>query len=403
MKINSEFLRETAKYVEQYMHEHFTDDILFHNYRHTVKSVRVCDLISMESGISKRERHLVHLAAWFHNIGYKEDPDNYEERSAKHAKLFFETKGLDKDDILEIQACILSTKAPQHPHSDINRILCDTVLYYLADNNYFEELNLIRKELELVKGINYSDEEWFQMNIDFLSNHFFFTSFARKNFNNEQKSNLARLKGHLAIIRHSVSAKNKTGTDQIDEGKNLFNFETKLERGVETLFRTAASNHMQLSQMGDGKANILISINSIILSVIISFVLTRLDLNKHLMVPILMLITVCVTTIVLAILSTRPKISHGTFTPQQIISKEANLLFFGNFHKMPLAEYKSAVKEMMIDKEFLYESLIMDIYYVGRVLARKYRFTTWAYNVFMFGIVISMIVFIIGFMIYNKP
>ena len=321
-------------------------------------------------------------------------------RAQDMQKYILKAKGFDKDDIQQIYECILATKAPQHPHSVAARILCDAVLFHLADNNYFEELKLLRREWELIKGITYTDEEWFQLNIDFLSNHFYFTAFARKKFDKDQQNNLARLKGHLAIIKHSVNQ--EVEINEIDEGKNLFDSRTKLDRGVETVFRTAASNHMQLSQMGDGKANILISINSIILSVIISFVITRLDVSRHLMIPTLMIIIVCVTTIVLAILSTRPKISHGIFTPQQIISKEANLLFFGNFHNMPLAEYKSAVKEMMIDKEFLYESLIMDIYYVGKVLARKYRFTTWAYNVFMFGLIISMIAFCINFYLYDK-
>jgi predicted metal-dependent HD superfamily phosphohydrolase len=401
MKLSNELLRETAQFVERYMQEHLTDGMVFHNYRHTAKVVRACDLISMESNLSKHNRHLVHLAAWFSNIGYRENADRHEERSAKLAKDFFETKGLDKDDIWEIQECIMATQSPQHPHSETARILCDAVLYHLSDNNYFDELKLLRKEWELTKGIIYNDEEWFQLNIDFLNNHFYFTPFARRNFNKEKKSNLVRLKGHLAIIKHSVIP-DKTGAMEFDEGKNLFDTGTKLERGVETLFRTAANNHMQLSQMGDGKANILISINSIILSVMISFVITRLDVNKHLMIPTLMIIVVCVTTIVLSVLSTRPKISHGRFTTEQIISKEANLLFFGNFHNMPLAEYKSAVKEMMLDKEFLYESLIMDIYYVGKVLARKYKFTTWAYNVFMFGLVICMIAFVVSFMMYNR-
>ncbi|MEO6453628.1 MAG: Pycsar system effector family protein [Ginsengibacter sp.] len=400
MKISNELLRETAEYVQQYMAEHFTDIILFHNYRHTLKVVRVCDMISMENDLTKKERRIIHLAAWFSNIGYKENPDNHEVESAKHAIVFFEEKGLDKSDIEEIQECILATKAPQHPHSETARILCDAVLFHLADRNYFDELKLLRREWELAKGVTYSDEEWFQLNIDFLTNHFYFTPFARKHFDKDQQNNLARLKGHLAIVKHSIT--DKIEMNEIDEGKNLFDSHTKLDRGVETIFRTAAHNHMQLSQMGDGKANILISINSIILSVIISFVFTRLDVSRHLVIPSLMIVTVCVTTIVLAILSTRPKISHGVFTPQQIISKEANLLFFGNFHNMPLAEYKSAVKEMMLDKEYLYESLIMDIYFVGKVLARKYRFTTWAYNVFMFGLVISMIAFCINFYLYDK-
>ena len=402
MKITSELLRETAGYVEKFMNEHFKDTIFFHNYRHTEKVVRVCDMISMESDLSKHDRHLVHLAAWFSNIGYKEDPEHHEQQSAKHARVFFESRGLDKDDIREIESCISATRAPQHPHTPTARILCDAVLYHLADNNYFDELNLLRKEWEVTKGVTYTDEDWFQLNVDFLTNHFYFTPFARKNFERQQRNNLLRLKAHLAIIKNS-GTHNKNGGFLIpQEDQNLFDSKTKFDRGVETLFRIVGNNQMQLSQMGDGKANILISINSIILSVIITFVVRRLDVSRHLMLPTLMILVVSVTTIVLAILSTRPKITQGIFTPQQIKSKAANLLFFGNFYKMPLPEYKSAIKEMMLDKEYLYEGLIRYIYEQGIVLARKYRFTTWAYNVFMFGLVISVIAFIIAFVMYNQ-
>ena len=93
MKLTSEFLRETAEYVRHYMAEHFTETILFHNYRHTIKVVRVCDMISLENNLSKRECRIIHLAGWFSNIGYKENPNNHEEESAKHAKIFFESKG----------------------------------------------------------------------------------------------------------------------------------------------------------------------------------------------------------------------------------------------------------------------------------------------------------------------
>ena len=130
MKIAISLLRETAHYVEHFMKDNFGDKILFHNYRHTAKVVRVCDMISIESGLSKRDRCIVHLAGWFSNIGYKEDPLHHEEQSAKHAKSFFEAKGMAKEDIEEIQACILATRNPQHPHSITARILCDAVLFH---------------------------------------------------------------------------------------------------------------------------------------------------------------------------------------------------------------------------------------------------------------------------------
>lgn len=399
MKISSELLRDTAQYIEHFMKDNSTDKIYFHNYRHTTKVVRVCDMISMESDLNKQDRFIIHLAGWFCNIGYKEDPFHHEANSVKHAKSFFEAKGLDKEDIEEIQACILSTRAPQHPHSIRARILCDAVLFHLSDITYFDELDLLRREWGESRNEQYSDTEWLQLNVDFLQNHFYFSPFARKNFDKEKRANLLKLKAQLAVLKHGGTP---PGSDEIDEQRNLFDSTTKFDRGVETLFRTASHNHMQLSMMGDRKASLLISINSILLSIIISLVFTKLESNRFLVVPTLMMICVSVTTIVLAILSTRPKISHGKFTPQQIIKKEANLLFFGNFHNMPLIEYKSAVKDMMVDNEYLYESLIMDIYYAGKVLARKYRFTTWGYNVFMIGLVVCMIAYIVSFMLFDS-
>ena len=399
MKITIELLRETGIYVEHFMKENFTDKIPFHNYRHTAKVVRVCDMISMESKLGKRDRNIVHLSGWFSNIGYKEDPIQHEEVSAKHAKSYFEAKGLDKEDIDEIQACILATRTPQHPHSITARILCDAVLFHLSDITYFDELELLRKEWEFTRNERYTDEEWIQLNVDFLQNHFYFTPIARKDFEKEKRANLLKLKAQLAVVKHGSAG---AAYEEIDEQRNLFDTNTKFDRGVETLFRTASKNHMQLSMMGDRKASLLISINTIILSIVISLVFTKLEANKFLIFPTLIMICVSVTTIVLAILSTRPKISHGKFTSQQIIRKEANLLFFGNFHDMPLIEYKSAVKDMMLDTEYLYESLIMDIYYMGKVLARKYKYTTWAYSVFMYGLIGSMLSYILSFIFFAK-
>ena len=399
MKITTEVLREAEQYVEHFMKEHMANTVLFHNYKHTVKVVRVCDMLSMESDLNKHDRLLVHIAGWFTNIGYKEDPLHHEEHSAKHARIYLEAKGFDKDDVEEIEACLIATKIPQHPHTGTARILCDAVLYHLSDTTYFDELELLRKEWELTRNEKYADDAWLELNIEFLENHFYFSPFARKNFDTEKRNNLIKLKAQLAVIKHGAPG---GSVENIDSQRNLFDSKTKFDRGVETVFRTASHNHMQLSLMGDRKASLLISINSIILSIIISMVFTKLDTHKFLVIPTLLLIAVSVTTIVLAILSTRPKISHGKFTPQQIIRREANLLFFGNFHDMPLLEYKSAVKDMMLDNEYLYESLIMDIYFMGKVLARKYRLTTWAYSVFMIGLVTCMLAYIIFFLVFDK-
>ncbi len=169
----------------------------------------------------------------------------------------------------------------------------------------------------------------------------------------------------------------------------------KPDRGIETMFRTTSGNHLSLSQMADNKANILITINSIILSVVVSVLLRKLEEDPRLVIPTIMLVSVCLATIVFAILSTRPNISEGRFTREDIKNKKTNLLFFGNFHGMNAEDYEWSMKQVMKDADYLYGSLVKDIYCLGKVLAKKYKYLRIAYNIFMFGFVISVLTFVV--------
>jgi hypothetical protein len=169
------------------------------------------------------------------------------------------------------------------------------------------------------------------------------------------------------------------------------------------MFRVASENHITLSGMADTKSNIMISINSIILSVIISVLFRKLEEFPNLLIPTLMLVTTCLITIVFAILATRPHISSGKFTQEDIKEKKTNLLFFGNFYGMELTNYDWGMREMMKDADYLYGSLIKDIYFNGKVLARKYKLLRISYSFFMFGFVASIIGFTVVLLLYYYP
>jgi len=167
------------------------------------------------------------------------------------------------------------------------------------------------------------------------------------------------------------------------------------------MLRLTSDNHLQLSEMADGKANILISVNAIIISVILSVLVRRLEVDTYLTIPTILFLIVSVTTIVIAILATRPKISEGKFSDEDIVNKKTNLLFFGNFYKASLEQYETAMHVMMGDSDYLYGSLIKDIYALGVVLARKYKLIRLAYNIFMIGIVVSVLAFAIAVYVNN--
>jgi hypothetical protein len=153
---------------------------------------------------------------------------------------------------------------------------------------------------------------------------------------------------------------------------------------------------MTLSGMADTKANIMISINSIILSILVGILIRKFEEYPNLVIPTLIIVTVSLCAIVFSVLATRPNISSGKFTRDDIINKRTNLLFFGNFHKMKLDDYMWGMKEMMKDSEYLYGSLIKDIYFLGVVLGKKYRFLRISYTIFMFGFVIAILSFLLA-------
>jgi hypothetical protein len=94
-----------------------------------------------------------------------------------------------------------------------------------------------------------------------------------------------------------------------------------------------------------------------------------------------------------SILATRPSVSGGRFTEEDIRNKKTNLLFFGNFYKMELEDYQRAMNQMMKDGEYLYNSMIKDVYFLGIVLAKKYRHLRISYTIFMWGLIIAVVAF----------
>jgi len=174
------------------------------------------------------------------------------------------------------------------------------------------------------------------------------------------------------------------------------------DKGIETMFRVSSSNHQRLSDMADNKANIMITVNAIILSAVISLLVRRLEDQPYLILPTILLISISLVAMIFSILSTRPNIPPGTFAPQDVDGKKVNLLFFGNFYKMSLPDYKEAMLKIMEDRDMLYGNLIMDGYAQGVVLGKKYRLLRIAYNIFMFGLIASVIAFFVAALLNIK-
>jgi hypothetical protein len=106
---------------------------------------------------------------------------------------------------------------------------------------------------------------------------------------------------------------------------------------------------------------------------------------------------------VLAVMATRPNVTEGEFSKEDVENKKVNLLFFGNFHKMTLSQYQWAIEELVKDKDYIYSSLTKDLYFLGLVLNRKYKILYWTYTIFMAGVIISVLSFGFAFHFFGSP
>ena len=115
-----------------------------------------------------------------------------------------------------------------------------------------------------------------------------------------------------------------------------------------------------------------------------------------------MLTLTCLITLVYAILVTRPVVTTGTFTKEDIKNKKANLLFFGNFYSMPLKDFTWGMKELITNQDYLYDSMINDYYHLGQVLGEKYRKLRICYTLFMYGVNTSVVAYAIAFILFPE-
>lgn len=387
--------REFAEGILQQLPEHF----YYHNLQHTEEVAEAAIEIGYHSGLDQEELEHVVLAAWFHDIGYTSNWEDHEEESIVMMEKKLRELDVPYETIANVADIIRATKIPQTPHDLCAKVMCDADLYHLASDDYLAKSEALRLELNEIKQHAITQEEWKKMNIEFLTKHNYFTPYAEAKMKDLKKQNLKKLKKDQKFEKHEMD----------DLEKEVIRLKSKLEkvrlqkpdRGIETMFRITSENHVTLSGMADNKANIMISINSIILSVIVSVLFRKFEEYPHLIVPSMILTLVCLITIVFAILATRPTVSSGKFSKEDIYKRKTNLLFFGNFHKMPLENYMWGMKEMMKDADFLYGSMIKDIYFLGRVLGKKYRMLRIAYTIFMFGFVTAIVSFILAMLLFS--
>lgn len=392
-------LSAARHYVTDIFTQKVKPEFVFHNLDHTEAVAEACSQMADYYHLNDEDRFVLMLSAWFHDTGYSGGKaEGHEELSVQIATQFLHEHAVADTIIQRVSSCVRATHMPQSPISQVEKILCDADLWHLATDDFKAMSQLLKQERENLLGQKISKKEWRKDNIKFLEEHTYFTEFAKDFLEPKKHLNLTALskkkdekEGKTESVEAFPYVSVTTGADEKDLQKTT-------QRGIQTMFRLTSANHLRLSSMSDNKSHIMITVNSIIISVVVSVLFGKFAANatsREYIIPACILLVVCLGSMTFSILATRPSVSGGRFTEEDIRNKKTNLLFFGNFYRMELEDYQRAMNQMMHDGEYLYNSMIKDIYFLGIVLAKKYKYLRISYTIFMWGLIVAVIAFAI--------
>ena len=363
--------------------------LLVHNYSFAASvSDKVAEIIS-EEGVNQDTAECTQLAAWLLPGGYLYDYQNPAQFSQEVARQFFSQNTTEEGLAERVIECIGDVLRGDAPISEEVRILSDAVqaATYLPEQE--EKAALLQLERELILGQRFSRSEWPRLLLEELLRVKLHTQYAQ-----------AILQPRLAQAIYQTRRSLEKRLEKEDVLSGPFSqLEEKIpQRGAQTFFRTNYRNHINLSSLADNKANIMISVNAILLSVLITFLSYRNigENTPEILLPVVLFLVTGLASLIFAVLSARPKVTMLNPKGTSIEEARKNVIFFGNFVTLSPEEYEEAMDELFNDSQLLYGNMVRDLYNLGKVLDKKYRYLSISYNVFMVGFIATVSTFLIA-------
>jgi len=381
MSGDSKLVTKAANHVYQLYVNELPDYCLFHNYRQSEDLLKICEELGEKNDLSENQIEALQIASLFLYTGYTDPEKDTVETSRQLADRFLSEQQYAGDCKSLVNNLIKYYYSDQEPPDLSTRVFHDVTHAYYGRKRFFRLKELQKMEKELA-GETLSDDTWERETLQELISHRFYTKPARKAYGSRKQKNIEKQSEKLK---------------EVQEGK-------KYGRGVETLYRANYRNHINLSAIADGKANMMISLNTIILSVIITISGAGFTISENFLIqqlqfvlPVVILILGATLSVVFAILSARPTVTSKE-KDEKIEDKDLykdSFLYFGNFLNLGKSGFTTYLNRLKSNQGQLYDSMSKDIYNLGKVLNKKYKLLNYSYNCFMIGLIISVISFLI--------
>ena len=386
----------------------YPDRVVYHDMKFARRYTDYMDMIGKHAKLEQADINIATAAAWlvassygniitsFNKKGFV--VSNLESQMVTNANDFFNDHSANEKDKGAILKALQEIDFPKIPETNVGKLLADGLTADIVTDGSKKRLKKIYEEL-LLHDVNLSKAKWYDIAIAIMGQLQFHLPYCQ----DEHKGKIDDLilgiekdKKKLSKKTDIVLKKELQISDQElkELKKGLNSLKGKDARGIQTLFRTTSKNHYKLLQMVDKKASIMITVNSIILSLVLGGIIGKestpeLNSSIHHLLPIMLLTLTAVGSMLFAVLSITPIGSHGEFTESDVRNKGGNLIYWGNFHNMQERDYEWAFLQLMNDQEYMYITMVKDIYYLGLSLKYKFRLIRISLILFLVGLSIT--------------
>jgi len=266
----------------------------------------------------------------------------------------------------------------------------------IVDSRHRSTVNYIRLATDIIFGFKLSKEFY-----EYLEKSYKESDIVSSDSNDR----LDILEYHYETFRkfkfNSVTPKKKWKLKKFKVAKKLKKFIGKEKNSASlnsnkramTVIKTTSRNQVDLINIADKKAGIMITVNSILLSLMIPIFASYIfDMSSYI-IPMFILLMTSTITVVLATLATKP-LNVDDLQKSDLEDGSRSLFYFDNFKDLSKEEFVTAANDLIVKSSYFNKSIFSDIYDSGRILSAKYKRLRWCYSVFAIGIILTVITFI---------
>jgi predicted metal-dependent HD superfamily phosphohydrolase len=386
----ADIITQAEDYVRQIFEQKIPSNVYtYHNWVHTCQVRDEVLVLARHAGLQNGELEMLNLATLFHDSGFSETYAGHEDVSIRLAREFLTARNYPPERIEIISNMIEVTKLDVKPRTMLEALVKDADTSSLGKNHFHIYTNSLRKELNTLQNAVLSKKDWSKANLRFLDEHEYYSQVGKERYEPIKAEN-------RRLLQDEIMVNDKEKVEEKEAKKKPVNTIAN-SKSAQTQFKTALRNHIDLSSIADNKANIMLSVNALIITFALPLLGRLIADNKLLLVPTMMLLTVCVISMIFATLATRPIPMKGYSSMESILAKKSNLFFFGNYFKMTFDEYEQGMNATVADDDILDTTIMRDLFFLGKTLGAKYAHLRKCYTIFMYGIIATVIAFVIVF------